>query len=110
MPPSPAGSPRPSTTAKIEQFLRLKAQGIHFNEKLAASPALRNPGLLGSLRDFAGIDEDAQYASTLPDDLALGNERFDEWAFAENIGQEIAKREKKRKEAKGVEFISSRGR
>lgn len=111
IPPSPPGSPRPSASAKIEQFLKLKSNGIHFNEKLANSSALRNPSLLASLIEFAGIDEEAQYASSLPGDLALGPERFDEWAFVENINQEIAKREKKRKEARtGLDFVHSTSR
>ncbi|RKF78410.1 hypothetical protein GcM3_064008 [Golovinomyces cichoracearum] len=67
IPPSPHGSPKKSTEAKFNHFLELKKQGVHFNQKLAKSTALRNPSLMQNLLDFAGIDEIGQYLSTLPE-------------------------------------------
>merc|ERR1711939_201573 len=66
IPPSPPGSPLQSTNAKFKHFLELKKQGVHFNDKLANSSALMNPGLMQKLMDFSDIDEAGQYATTLP--------------------------------------------
>ena len=69
IPPSPPGSPSESSNAKFKHFLQLKKQRVHFNEKLAKSPALRNPSLMQKLMDFADIDEAEQYSTTLPTEL-----------------------------------------
>ena len=69
IPPSPPGSPIASTNAKFKHFLELKKQGVHFNEKLSRSAALKNPSLMQKLMDFANIDEVAEYATTLPKEL-----------------------------------------
>jgi len=69
IPPSPPGSPIASTNAKFKHFLELKKQGVHFNEKLSKSAALKNPSLMQKLMDFADIDEVAEYATTLPKEL-----------------------------------------
>ncbi|KAI9818178.1 MAG: hypothetical protein M1827_000803 [Pycnora praestabilis] len=93
IPPSPPGSPSASTDAKFAHFLQLKKQGIHFNEKLARSSALKNPSLLQKLMDFAGIDEKAQYASTLPQGIWDPN-AFPAWAYKEELAksqQEVLK-------------------
>ncbi|KAI5805402.1 HCNGP-like protein-domain-containing protein [Peziza echinospora] len=78
IPPSPPGTPPPETSNKFSNFLTLKRQGVHFNEKLSRSAALRNPRLLEKLMGFVGLDvsigsEDAgghwspdQYISHLP--------------------------------------------
>ena len=66
LPPSPPGSPDPTTEAKFKKFLELKARGLHFNEDLAKKPSFRNPALLGTLMSRAGIDGPAQYATSLP--------------------------------------------
>jgi hypothetical protein len=101
IPPSPPGSPPPASTKKIARFLQLKRQGVHFNQKLETSSALRNPSLLKKLMDFAGIDDKDQYASTLPPELATPTE-FPAWAYPE----EIAKRqEQKRKNREKIEFV-----
>ncbi|KAL4868755.1 hypothetical protein BDV12DRAFT_168936 [Aspergillus spectabilis] len=69
IPPSPPGSPNPSANAKFAHFLSLKKQEVHFNEKLAGSISLKNPSLLKNMMEHAGIDEQAQYSSSLPSDL-----------------------------------------
>lgn len=69
MPPSPPGSPPRAASAKFAQFLDLKRKGVHFNAKLEASAALRNPALTEKLLDFADIDASAQYETTLPRDI-----------------------------------------
>ncbi|KAI9728941.1 MAG: hypothetical protein M1828_000026 [Chrysothrix sp. TS-e1954] len=72
IPPSPPGSPSKSITAKFERFLDLKKKGIHFNDRLASSSAMQNPAIWQEMMAFAGIDPATeQYASTLPDDLAI---------------------------------------
>ena len=66
IPPSPPGSPDPATDAKFKRFLDLKAQGLHFNEDLAKKDSFRNPALLSTLMERAGLSTDAQYATSLP--------------------------------------------
>jgi hypothetical protein len=57
IPPSPPGSPMESTNAKFKHFLELKKQGIHFNDKLSKSSAMKNPALMQKLLDFSDINE-----------------------------------------------------
>lgn len=66
LPPSPSGSPNPRIEAKFKRFLELKTKGLHFNEDLAKKTTFRNPGLLSTLMERAGINGDVQYASSLP--------------------------------------------
>jgi HCNGP-like protein len=66
LPPSPPGSPNPQIETKFKRFLELKSKGLHFNEDLAKKTTFRNPGLFSTLMERAGIDEDAQYATSLP--------------------------------------------
>ena len=89
IPPSPPGSPRPSAAKKVSHFLELKAQGVHFNAKLAQSRALRNPSLLQSLSTFAGLDGgDVQYRSTLPVGTgAVPEGGFPTWAYWEALNK-----------------------
>lgn len=56
IPPSPPGTPPLEASSKFSNFLALKRQGVHFNEKLARSSALRNPRLLEKLMGFLGLD------------------------------------------------------
>lgn len=69
IPSSPHGSPIASTNTKFKHFLDLKKQGVHFNEKLSKSAALKNPSLMQKLMEFSDIDEVDQYATTLTKEL-----------------------------------------
>ncbi|KAL8723648.1 MAG: hypothetical protein Q9225_000091 [Loekoesia sp. 1 TL-2023] len=110
VPPSPPGSPPPGMDEKFERFQQLKKQGMHFNEKLAGSSALKNPMLFQKLMAAAGLSESDQYATTLPEDLwdPLG---FPSWAYKEELAksqQQIAKRkedEKAQTQRESIEFI-----
>ncbi|KAF2134232.1 hypothetical protein P153DRAFT_363210 [Dothidotthia symphoricarpi CBS 119687] len=84
IPPSPPGSPPQQATKKFAQFLELKKKGQHFNQRLQSSSVLRDPGHLRKLMDFAGISEEDQYASTLPEEVAVPTV-FPEWAYAEEL-------------------------
>lgn len=108
IPPSPPGSPPPNTAAKMKQFLELKKQGIHFNEKLAKSTALKNPALTQKLMDFAGIDEAGQYGTTLPKEL-WDPSMFPEHAFKEGLAlsQKKLKDEKARGPGEAVNFVTA---
>lgn len=112
IPPSPPGSPIASTNARFKHFLELKKQGVHFNEKLAKSSALRNPGVMQKLMDFSDIDDAGQYATTLPKDL-WDPEIFPANAYKEDLAksqQKILKRkedEKSRGQRESVEFVSA---
>ncbi|EKG14993.1 HCNGP-like protein [Macrophomina phaseolina MS6] len=114
IPPSPPGSPPPKTTAQFAHFLEIKKKGIHFNERLENSSALRNPSLLHKLRGFAGIDDEAQYATTLPPEVAVPA-KFPSWAYAEQLGkvqQEISKKreeEQKKTQRDALEFVPASG-
>ena len=94
IPLSPPGSPPPGTEEKFERFLQLKKQGLHFNEKLAGSSALKNPALLQKLMSSAGLLESDQYVTTLPTDV-WDPSAFPDWAYKEELTesqQQIAKR------------------
>ena len=110
IPPSPPGSPSPGMNKKFEHFLELKKQGIHFNDKLAKSSALKNPSLLQKLMDFAGIDEEDQYNTTLPEDI-WNPKGFPAWAYKEELAksqQDITKRreeERSRLQRESIEFV-----
>ena len=71
IPPSPPGSPLPKSTKKFANFLKLKKQGTHFNERLSKTPALKNPMLFQKLRQHAGVSDEEQYATTLSEELAV---------------------------------------
>jgi hypothetical protein len=110
IPPSPPGSPDAGANTKFKHFLNLKQQGIHFNGKLAKSSGLKNPSLMQKLMDFSGIDEEDQYATTLPKDLWDPN-GFPEYAYKEELAksqQQIRKKldeKKTRGQRDAVEFV-----
>lgn len=110
IPPSPPCSPPPSTNAKFEHFLALKKQGVHFNDKLSKSAALKNPSLMQKLMDFAEIDQADQYTSTLPEDL-WDPKAFPDWAYKESLTksqQQILKKkeeEKLRVQRESLDFV-----
>ena len=112
IPLSPPGSPPPGMDKKFEHFLELKRQGVHFNEKLAQSSALRNPGLLEKLMRFAGVNEEDQYNTTLPEGL-WNPKGFPTWAYKEELAksqQEMNRRkedERSRTQRDGVDFVSA---
>lgn len=110
IPPSPPGSPLPGPTKKFARFLDLKKQGVHFNERVEKSSALRNPSLLKQLMDFAGIKETDQYASTLSKDVAVPTS-FPDWAYVEQLAatqKDITKKreeEQARAQREAIEFV-----
>lgn len=112
IPPSPPGSPSSSTNAKFTHFLALKRTGVHFNEKLAKSAALKNPSLMQKLMKFADVDEPAQYATTLPKEL-WDPSAFPEWAYKEELGksQQLLLKKREEEKARGqreaVEFVAA---
>jgi len=110
IPPSPPGSPVASANAKFKHFLELKKQGVHFNEKLAKSSAMKNPALMQKLMDFADITEAGQYATTLPKDI-WDPSGFPVYAFKDELAksqQKILKR-KEEEQVKGqraaIDFV-----
>ncbi len=64
----------------------LKKQGMHFNDKLAGSSALKNPMLLQKLMSSAGLITNDQYATTLPKDL-WDPTAFPAWAYKEELAK-----------------------
>jgi hypothetical protein len=110
IPPSPPGSPPPTSTKKFARFLELKKQGIHFNAKLETSSALKNPNLLPKLREFAGIDEKDSLATALSDDLAVPTS-FPAWAYADQLNktQQVIKKKREEKQAQkqreAIDFV-----
>lgn len=99
IPVSPPGSPVEGKTAKFKHFLELKKQGVHFNEKLANSAAMKNPSLMKKLMDFAEIDEAAEYDTALPKDL-WNPRAFPATAYKEMLSQSQRQITKKRDEEK----------
>ena len=111
IPASPPGSPDPTANAKFAHFLSLKKHGTHFNEKLAGSKSLKNPSLLKKMMNHAGIDDKAQYSTSLSHDLWDAS-KLPDWGFKEELlktQQEIRhKTEEKRLTGQRdtVEFVS----
>lgn len=112
IPPSPPGSSPAGTDQKFEHFLDLKKQGVHFNEKLALSSALKNPSLLPKLMNFAGVEERNQYATTLSMDT-WNPAGFPTWAYKEELAksqQDISKKKEElnsRLHRESLEFVSA---
>lgn len=112
IPPSPPRSSSAPMDRKFEHFLDLKKQGLHFNEKLAGSSALKNPSLLPKLMSFAGVEECDQYSTTLPKDI-WDPAGFPTWAYKEELTKSQQAISKKREELKSrlhresIEFVSS---
>ncbi|KAL8740917.1 MAG: hypothetical protein Q9190_006429 [Brigantiaea leucoxantha] len=113
IPPSPPGSPLLESEKKFEHFLELKKQGVHFNEKLASSPALKNPRLLQKLMQSAGLAENDQYATTLPKTI-WDPSSFPAWAFKEELAKTQQATQQKRSDLStktqrsNLEFVSAR--
>ncbi|KAL5121839.1 hypothetical protein ACEQ8H_000054 [Pleosporales sp. CAS-2024a] len=110
--PSPPGSPPQKASTKFAQFLDLKGKDQHFNQRLEASSVLRDAGHLRKLLDFAGISEEEQYASALPEDLALPTV-FPDWAYAEELKAsqkqiwKTREQHKSKRPREAVEFVSA---
>ncbi|KAL8821575.1 MAG: hypothetical protein Q9223_000419 [Gallowayella weberi] len=112
IPPSPPGSPPPGMMQKFEHFMQLKKQGVHFNEKLAASSALKNPTLLPKLMSSAGLPDSHQYGTTLSKDI-WDPSAFPDWAYKEELAksQELITRRKEedivRTQRNSIDFVSA---
>ncbi|WEW60346.1 hypothetical protein PRK78_005831 [Emydomyces testavorans] len=112
IPPSPSRSPSPSSNQKFIHFLSLKKQGIHFNEKLASSSSLKNPSLLPSLMQHAGLEEKSQYATSLGENIwdVTG---LPQWGYKEELQksqQEIRRRVQEKKEStlrESIDFVQA---
>ena len=110
IPASPPGSPTQRSTKKFAQFLDLKKKGQHFNQRLESSSVLRDPGHSQKLMDFAGISEEEQYASTLPEGLGVPT-AFPPWAYVEELRasqKKIGKRKEQEKSGAPREFVPAR--
>ena len=112
IPESPPGSPPPGMDKKFAHFLELKKQGVHFNEKLASSSALKNPSLLGKLMTFAGLEDSDQYANTLPREL-WDPHGFPPWAYPEELAKAQEEAQKEREMAgtqrEAIDFVPATG-
>ncbi|KAL4930596.1 HCNGP domain-containing protein [Aspergillus undulatus] len=86
IPPSPPGSPNPSANARFAHFLSLKTQDVHFNDKLSSSTSLKNPSLLKKMMEHAGIDDQAQYSSSLSPDLWYMS-NLPSWGYKEELAK-----------------------
>ncbi|KAF2665925.1 hypothetical protein BT63DRAFT_427717 [Microthyrium microscopicum] len=112
IPESPPSSPPQQANKKFAHFLELKKEGVHFNTKLEDSPALRNPALLQKLMGFAGVDDYDQYASALPDDLAVPTS-YPPWAYGEQLNKTQQQLLKKKDDIKAkiprerLDFVAS---
>ncbi|KAJ9626327.1 hypothetical protein H2203_003959 [Taxawa tesnikishii (nom. ined.)] len=107
IPPSPPGSPPPTSTARFTRFLELKKKGVHFNERLNQSSALRNPSLLQNLMEFAGVSEEDSHTTTLPADAGVPTE-FPKWAYVDELlkAHERIAKQRARGQGEEVQFVS----
>ncbi|GAM83425.1 hypothetical protein ANO11243_014130 [Dothideomycetidae sp. 11243] len=114
IPPSPPPLD-PSAAAvmnkKVRHFLDLKQRGVHFNQRLLNSNALKNPGMSGRLMEYAGIEGVVQYDHAMADGLGVDVRH---WAGLK-IEDIVSKmEEERRREANGRkgrprEFVPGRG-
>lgn len=103
---SEAAAELTARTRKFEHFLALKKQGVHFNDRLASSSALRNPGLLEKLTEFAGVGAEDAYRSTLDEGLPVPV-RWPE-GYLEGLMRENDRRVKESREGRGPrDFVSA---
>ena len=61
--------------------------------------------------DFAGLDEESQYETALPDGLAVPT-KFPAWAYADQLNkrqEDMAKRKAKERKGKPLEFVRTSG-
>lgn len=61
--------------------------------------------------DFAGLDDQSQYETALPDDLAVPT-KFPAWAYADQLNkrlEDMAKRKAKERKGRPVEFVRASG-
>ena len=82
---------KPSLQAKVEQWTRLKEQGMHFNEKLVSTQSFRNPSIMSKLIDFMGLTE---YGSNYPKHI-FDPQGFSRDAFYQVLGNLINVENKK---------------
>ncbi|KAI1128114.1 HCNGP-like protein-domain-containing protein [Nemania abortiva] len=110
IPPSPPGSPLAATSRKFENFLDLKKKGLHFNQRLAGTPSMKNPALADKLLAFAELDHRDQYRTTLAADLWNPN-AFPRHAYKEQLRQSQSDIAQARSRATGdpVKFVSAGG-
>lgn len=111
IPPSPPGSPTAhddQLTQKFTQFLSLKKQGVHFNNKIGSSAALRNPSLTDKLLGFVDVDRKSAYANTL-DKAVWDPEVFPRTSYKEQLRQSQIDIAATRARAKGapVAFVTA---
>lgn len=112
IPPSPPGSPPAAIDKKSSQFLDLKKKGIHFNQKLEQSAALKNPNVMDKLMRFVELEGAGQYETTLPKDL-WNPDALPEWAHRDGLRKtrEQLVKEREAQNASGarkaVDFVPS---
>ncbi|KAL9109319.1 MAG: hypothetical protein Q9227_006074 [Pyrenula ochraceoflavens] len=104
IPPSPPGSPDSTANARFARFLDLKAKGVHFNEDLAKKSSFSNPSLFSSLLERVGLQEEDQYATSLPADL-WNVSKFPDFAYKESLAKsqlEIRKQQEENRKAESA--------
>jgi hypothetical protein len=97
-----------ATTKKLERFIELKKQGVHFNDRLQNTTSLRNPSLLPKLMDFAGLTREDGYASSLSEQVAIPV-KWPEECYIEALTQQNERREKKRlRDREQIDFVPAK--
>ena len=114
IPASPSGSPPLEMEATVARFAEAKKKGLHFNERLATNPSIKNPGLLSKIMQNIGMSEADQYVTALPDEL-WDPEGLPSWAYKENLikaqqsAQKTREEDVAKKQRDAVEFVPAGG-
>ena len=114
IPPSPPGSPPPEMDVTVARFTEAKKKGLHFNERLATNPSIKNPSLLSKIMQNIGMDESDQYASTLPTEL-WDPEWLPHWAHKEGLAKaqqsahKIREEDAAKKQRDAIDFVPAGG-
>ncbi|KAF4552365.1 Hypothetical protein D9617_10g073460 [Elsinoe fawcettii] len=111
-PPPPSPGSMASADRKIRHFLSLKKQGVHYNERLLSSPALKDQGTVDELLRYAGIEGVRQYEHALPEGMGVDVHRWAGVRVEKVVGamEERRKKDAKGRVGKGREFVREGGR
>ncbi|KAG8624191.1 hypothetical protein KVT40_009167 [Elsinoe batatas] len=108
LPPAPPRSPGlTQQDKKIQHFLALKKQGVHYHERLLSTAALRDPEQVKQLLRFAGIGGGAEYENALLEGTGVDVRRWTGERVEEVVMgmEERRRRDKEGRKSRGREFV-----
>ncbi|KAF2222160.1 hypothetical protein BDZ85DRAFT_239313 [Elsinoe ampelina] len=108
LPPAPPRSPGlTQQDKKIQHFLALKKQGVHYHERLLSSSALRNPEEVKQLLRYAGMEGGAEYENALPEGTGVDVRRWTRERVEEVVRgmEERRRKDREGRKGRGRDFV-----